>query len=100
MEKMSRVRVPLFPFLKSGERIRSCVWFVRRWLPPYGMGPCLKSSLLLLDLLARVSIPVTFHLGVMSEDGHRAFHAWLESNQLKPETVPADYQELWSWARS
>jgi predicted Co/Zn/Cd cation transporter (cation efflux family) len=34
---------------------------------------------ILLDLLTRAEIPVTFHLGVLSEDGKRAFHAWLES---------------------
>lgn len=96
-EKMAAVRMFPFAFLKQPERLRACVFVVRRWLPPYQMGPCLKSSLLLLDLCGRAGIEVTFHLGVLSENGQRAFHAWLESEDMTPERVPSGYQELWSW---
>lgn len=49
-----------------------------RWLPPKGMGPCMKCSLILLDLWSRCGLEPELHLGVR-RSGEQLFaaHAWL-----------------------
>ncbi|MCB1041389.1 MAG: lasso peptide biosynthesis B2 protein [Acidobacteria bacterium] len=97
---MSDVFVSPTVWPRQPERLRSVVHFVRPVLPPFGMGACLKSSLILLDIMARARVPVTFHLGVASDHQDRAFHAWVESKALKTERLPLQYRELWCWSRS
>lgn len=48
-------------------------------LPPWRYGPCLKRSLLLLDLWSRCGLYPRFHLGVRREDerGRYQGHAWV-----------------------
>ncbi len=48
------------------------------WLPPRGMGGCLKRSLLLLHLWTRCGLEPKLHIGVQGAvcDGFRG-HAWL-----------------------
>lgn len=52
-----------------------------RFLPPSGMGACMKRSLLLLRLWSRCGLAPRLHLGVSraGEEGFRA-HAWLTAD--------------------
>lgn len=48
-----------------------------RVLPPRGLGPCFKRSLLLLDLWSRCGLAPRFHLGVRRSMDRREGHAWV-----------------------
>lgn len=51
-----------------------------RVLPPWGMGPCLKRSLILLQLWTARGVEVRLHLGVRRLDqGRPEGHAWLST---------------------
>jgi hypothetical protein len=68
-------------------------------LPPYGMVPCLKRSLVLLDLWSRCGLSPRLHLGVR-RPGEAALeaHAWVTTGvpELDRRTGPRGHQELWS----
>ena len=52
-----------------------------RVLPPWGMGPCLKRSLILLRLWSRAGFGVRIHLGFRPGDGAAPQgHAWLSAD--------------------
>lgn len=52
-----------------------------RVLPPWGMGPCLKRSLILLRLWSREGFGVRIHLGFRPGDGAAPQgHAWLSAD--------------------
>lgn len=68
-------------------------------LPPYGYGPCLKRSLLLLDLWSRCGLEPRLHLGVRRpEEEPLAGHAWVTVGdpRLDRRTGPAGHEEMWS----
>ncbi len=48
-----------------------------RVLPPQGLGPCVKRSLLLLDLWSRCGLAPRLHLGVRRSEDRREGHAWI-----------------------
>ncbi len=49
-----------------------------RWLPPRDVGPCYKSSLILLHLWTRCGLEPELHLGVRrSEENPFEGHAWI-----------------------
>ena len=48
-----------------------------RVLPPRGLGPCFKRSLLLLDLWSRCGLEPRLHLGVRRSVDRREGHAWV-----------------------
>ena len=48
-----------------------------RVLPPRGLRPCLKRSLLLLDLWSRCGLAPRLHLGVRRSVDRREGHAWV-----------------------
>lgn len=58
-------------------------WFVDRFLhrlPPQGMGPCLKRSLLLFHLFSRCGLNPQLHLGVVIDSyGRSRGHAWVSA---------------------
>jgi hypothetical protein len=60
-------------------------------LPPWGHGPCLKRSLLLLDLWSRCGLSPRLHLGVRVEGGDRRHgaHAWVTTNGRWPGSAGA-----------
>lgn len=68
-------------------------------LPPYGMGPCLKRSLVLLDLWSRCGLAPRLHIGVR-RPGEAALeaHAWVTTGvpELDRRTGAHGHQELWS----
>lgn len=52
-----------------------------RWVPPRGMGICLKRSLLLLDLWSRCGLVPRLHLGLQhAAGGDRMGHAWVTAD--------------------
>jgi len=68
-------------------------------LPPYGYGPCLKRSLLLLDLWSRCGLEPRLHLGVR-RPGEEPLegHAWVTVGdpKLDRRTGPLGHEEMWS----
>ena len=48
-----------------------------RILPPHDLGPCIKRSLLLLDLWSRCGLAPRLHLGVRRSVDRRECHAWV-----------------------
>jgi hypothetical protein len=46
-------------------------------LPPRGLRPCLKRSLLLLDLWSRCGLAPSLHLGMRRSADRREGHAWV-----------------------
>ncbi|MEM8961977.1 MAG: hypothetical protein AAGD38_10875 [Acidobacteriota bacterium] len=80
-----------------------------RFLPPYHLGPCMKRSLLLLDLWSRCGLEPALHIGVIprvnpptSPDHDRASatprprgHAWVTARGF-PVEDPSPYREVWS----
>ena len=69
-----------------------------RVLPPRGMGPCFKRSLLLLDLWSRCGLAPRFHLGVRRSEDRRAGHAWV-TVEGRPDLSAGetDYAEAFVW---
>ena len=62
-------------------------------LPPWGMGRCLKRSLILLDLWSRCGLHPALHLGIRPRKGGRwEGHAWLSTESLGATAGP--YVEL------
>jgi hypothetical protein len=87
------------PVLRAPEYF---AWASRRFrahLPPSDFGPCLRQSLLLVDLLARCGIEATLHCGVRKSGGNLEGHAWVsvaDGALLEQETVPVDFREVWA----
>jgi hypothetical protein len=50
------------------------------FLPPFGMGRCVKRSFFLLDLWSRAGLAPSFHAGVRGTTGNRSGHAWIRTN--------------------
>lgn len=68
-------------------------------LPPYGHGPCLKRSLLLLDLWSRCGLAPRLHLGVRPPgENPLEGHAWVTTGdpRLDHRTGPEGWEEMWS----
>jgi hypothetical protein len=68
---------PLPPPLSDPAGYLRLVNRLLRVLPPRGMGPCFKRSLLLLDLWSRCGLVPRLHLGVRGSAVHRDGHAWV-----------------------
>ncbi len=65
-------------------------------LPPRRFGPCLKRSLLLLDLWSRCGLEPRIHIGTLRHEGERRFHAWVSIPGSDTPAAPSGYVELWS----
>ena len=69
-------------------------------LPPRRHGPCLKRSLILMDLWSRCGLEPTFHLGMQrpertartSEGAEVDLHAWVSTERL---STPSRHHEIW-----
>lgn len=71
---------------------------VERWLPllpPWGHGPCLKRSLILLDLWGRSGLAPKLHLGMHKRGEQRAFHAWVEASGISV-GAGETWSEIWA----
>lgn len=62
-------------------------------LPLRGLGPCMRRSLILLDLWSRCGIEPRFHLGMATPGEDRRLHAWVTSRQ---QSAVSGYIEIWS----
>jgi len=97
-ERMARVRPWRLALLSNPRYLEACVRRFAGSLPPRRLGPCLKRSLLLLDLWSRCGLQPRIHLGVASSgDGSHSFHAWV-SVPANEAWAPAEakHTELWS----
>jgi hypothetical protein len=89
---------PLPPRLRDPDGYYRLVIRLMRWLPPYDLGPCIKRSLLLLDLWSRCGLEPRFHLGMRNKDEQRHGHAWITVDG-RPDlsTGEMDYTEAFVW---
>ena len=70
-----------------------------RVLPPRGMGPCFKRSLLLLDLWSRCGLAPCLHLGVRRWVDQREGHAWVTvAGRPDLSAGEPDYAEAFVWS--
>jgi len=77
-ELASARRLPIR--LQDPMALRELVDRLLPWLPPRGLRPCLKRSLLLMDLWSRCGLAPSFHLGFLEDlasSGSRDGHAWV-----------------------
>jgi len=68
---------PLPAALRDPATARELVDRLLPWLPPRGLRPCLKRSLLLMDLWSRCGLEPRFHLGRLPEAEVVEGHAWV-----------------------
>ena len=78
-----------------------CLQLVNRLLqvlPPRGLRPCLKRSLLLLDLWSRCGLAPRLHLGVRHSADRREGHAWVTvAGRPDLSASPPGYTEAFVW---
>ncbi len=80
MDQACRTLVEVRPLPLALRDPAGCLRLVNRLLqvlPPRGLRPCLKRSLLLLDLWSRCGLAPRFHLGVRRSADRREGHAWV-----------------------
>jgi hypothetical protein len=82
------------PFLRAPLYHAALAERLVRWLPPRAWGPCLKKSLLLLELWTRCGLNPTLHLGAQIQGPRHDFHAWIQANDLQHGR--GRHEELWS----
>lgn len=89
---------PLPPALRDP---KTCLRLVNRLLPllpPRGLRPCLKRSLLLLDLWSRCGLAPRLHLGVNTTGEGRDGHAWVSAPGRPELSAPEPgYTEVFVW---
>ncbi len=62
-----------------------------RWIPPRGMGRCMKRSVILLHLWTSENLEVRIHLGAAADpEGKARGHAWLTVNDSELERYCGD----------
>ena len=89
---------PLPPLLRDPDGYDRLVNRLMHWLPPHNLGPCIKRSLLLLDLWSRCGLEPRFHLGVRTKDEQRQGHAWITVDGRPDLSVgEMDYTEAFVW---
>ena len=79
-------------YLRNPKLLAGTVNCLLPWLPPRGLGPCLKRSLLLQDLWSRCGLRPRLALGVLVEGSERSIHAWATSGA---EAEASAYHEIW-----
>ncbi len=96
-DRLRAVRPWITSYLANPHYLGGSAWRLLSLLPPQNFGPCLKHSLLLLDLWSRCGLEPRIHIGTMRADGELKFHAWvtLPGNDL-PEPDVSGYVEVWS----
>jgi hypothetical protein len=80
LDQACRALVEVQPLPRLLRNPAGCLRLVNhllRLLPPRGLRPCFKRSLLLLDLWSRCGLAPRFHLGVRRSLDRREGHAWV-----------------------
>lgn len=93
VDRMRRVKPWQFAVLDHPAYLEGSVGRLAALLPLRGLGPCMKRSLILLDLWSRCGVDLRFHVGLAQGGGDRCLHAWVTSPQRS--SIPG-YVELWS----
>jgi hypothetical protein len=79
VELRARGRRPLPRALARPEWLAGTVERLLPLLPPRALGPCLRRSLILLELWSRCGLEPRLHLGFRLESPERDGHAWLSA---------------------
>ena len=71
------------------------------WLPPRSLGPCLRQSLVLIDLLARCGVEARLHCGLrrVAERPSWEGHAWISVGGTffpHQSAAPPGFTEIWA----
>jgi len=92
---------PLPPPLGDPDSCLRLVNYLLRVLPPRGLRPCFKRSLLLLDLWSRCGLEPRLHLGVRRSQDRREGHAWVTvTDRPDLSAGEAGYIEAFVWEGS
>lgn len=97
LRRTSRLRGPLAQPLLLARALRR----LDRVLPPRSFGPCLRQSLILVDLLGRCGVEARVHCGVRRSAGGPAWegHAWVSVGGERfplQSAPPAGFEEIWA----
>lgn len=99
-QRMASVRPWRLRLLSEPHNLSACVYRLASHLPPGEFGPCLKRSLLLLDLWSRCGLEPRIHLGgATAGAGRHGFHAWVSVSDDDEASRPPGYAEIWSYPR-
>jgi len=93
VDRLRRVKPWRFAFLNHLAYLEGSVGRLAALLPLRGLGPCMKRSLVLLDLWSRCGLDPRFHLGMAQGEDDRRLHAWVTSRKR---SAPSGYVEIWS----
>jgi len=93
VDRLRRVKPWRFAFLNNPAYLEASVGRLAVWLPLRGLGPCMKRSLVLLDLWSRCGVDLRFHLGMAQSKEERCLHAWVTGPQ---QSGGSGYTEVWS----
>jgi Transglutaminase-like superfamily len=98
LEKLAnamRHAAPLPSFLRNPLFLAGTVDRLIKVLPPANFGPCLKKSLILLDLWTGCGLEPKLHLGAAIAGQTFDFHAWISAGDLHHGR--RTHVELWSF---
>jgi len=93
VDRLRRVKPWRFGFLDHPAYLEGCVGRLAALLPLRGFGPCMRRSLVLLDLWSRCGLEPRFHLGMARGGDGRRLHAWITGGQR---SSVSGYVEIWS----
>jgi len=93
VDRLRRVQPWRFALLNQPAYLAGCVGRVAMLLPMRGLGPCMRRSLILLDLWSRCGVNPRFHLGMAEGGADRRLHAWVTDRQ---QPVVSGHAEIWS----
>ena len=93
VDRLRRVKPWRFAFLNNPAYLEASVGRLAVLLPLRGLGPCMKRSLVLLDLWSRCGVDLRFHLGMAQSGDERRLHAWVTCPQR---SGVSGYTEVWS----
>lgn len=93
VDRLRRVKPWRISFLDHPAFLAGSVGRVAPLLPLRGLGPCMRRSLVLLDLWSRCGLDLQFHLGVATGGDDRTLHAWV-TDRRRP--AHSGYFEIWS----
>jgi len=93
VDRLRGVKPWRFAILNHPAYLEGSVGRLAALLPVGGLGPCMRRSLILLDLWSRCGVDLRFHLGMARGGGDRRLHAWVTSRQR---SAVSGYVEIWS----